>query len=210
MLKTTLTRKERERQRRKEEILAAASNLFSAKGFHNVSMQEVAKASEFAVGTLYNFFKSKEVLFDDMARVCAERIIGVLSGIIDGSGSEVERLRAFIRYQPELLEEHADFIKLYVSQLGQRSHKLSRTRKENSPGNVLDSKVEQVIKAGIDKGMFRPVDPAIAAKAISSTLETIAFETAGLVDKAGLTDIFRKVEQLFLDGLLIPGGQDNE
>ena len=126
--------------------------------------------------------------------------------VIDGSGSEVERLRAFIRYQPELLEEHADFIKLYVSHLGQRSHKLSRTRKENSPGNVLDSKVEQVIKAGIDKGMFRPVDPAIAAKAISSTLETIAFETAGLVDKAGLTDIFRKVEQLFIDGLLMPGG----
>jgi len=206
MVETRLTRKERERQRRKEEILVAASNLFSAKGFHNVSMQEIARASEFAVGTLYNFFESKDALFDEMERVCSERIIGGLSSIIDGSGSEVERLRAFIRYQPELLEEHGDFIKLYVSQLGQRSHKLAKTRNENGPGKVLDSKVEQVIKAAIDKGLFRPVDPAIAAKAILSTMETIVFESAGLVDKAGLTDISRKVEQLFIDGLLMPEG----
>lgn len=210
MANARLTRKERERQRRKEDILVAASNLFSTKGFHNVSMQEIANASEFAVGTLYNFFKSKEALFEEMARVCVERIVGVLSAIIDGSGSEVERMRAFIRYQPRLLEENADFIKLYVSEIGQRAQKLSRKRKENDHGKVLDLKVEQVIKAGIDKGMFRPVDPAIYAKAISSTMETIAFETAGQLDRAGLTDTFSKVEQLFLDGLLMPGGQDNE
>ena len=206
MAKVKLTRKEKERQRHKEEIMAVASNLFSVKGFHNVSMQEIAKASEFAVGTLYNFFDSKDALFEEMTRVCSERIISVLSSIIDGPGSELERLRAFIRYTPELLEETGDFIKLYVSQFGQRSHKLARKQNENVPGKVLDSKIERVIKAGIDKGMFRPVDPTIAAKAIISTLETIAFETAGLVDKAGLTEISRKVEQFFIDGLLMPEG----
>ena len=206
MPKTRLTRKERERRRHKEEIMAVASNLFSIKGFHNVSMQEIANSSEFAVGTLYNFFKSKDALFEEMVRVCSERIISVLSSIIDGPGNELERLRAFIRYTPELLEETGDFINVYVSQLGQRSHKLAKERNGDLPDKVLDLKLERLIKAGIDNRMFRPVDPAIATKAIISTMETIAFETAGLVNKAGLTDITRKVEQFFIDGLLVPEG----
>jgi AcrR family transcriptional regulator len=206
MADVMLTRKERERLRHKGEILAAALNLFSTRGFHNVSMQEIARASEFAVGTLYNFFDSKDALFEEMTRNCGERILGTLSAIIDGPGSEVERLRAYIRYQPRLLGEHAEFIKLYVSELGQRARKLSQNRDENEISKVLSSKVEQVIKAGVDKGVLRSVDPAITAKAICSTVETLAFETAGHVDKARLTDMFDKVEQLFLDGLLVPGG----
>ena len=52
MNKTKLSRREREKIRHKEEILEAALMLFSEKGFQNVSMQEIAKASEFGIGTL--------------------------------------------------------------------------------------------------------------------------------------------------------------
>ena len=37
-----LSRRERERQRHKAEILSAAVKLFSERGFHNVSMNEIA------------------------------------------------------------------------------------------------------------------------------------------------------------------------
>jgi len=210
MTKARLTRKEREKLQHKEDILAAALHLFSSKGFRNVSMQEIAQASEFAVGTLYNFFESKDALFEEMTRNCGKRIVGELSVIIDGPGNEVQRLRALIRYQPRLLEEHAEFIKMYVTELGQRAGKLSKRRNESDIGKVLNVKVEKLIKTGIGQGMFRSVDPAITAMAISSTMETLAFETAGHFDKAKITDLSKKVEQLFIDGLLMQGGQENE
>jgi AcrR family transcriptional regulator len=210
MTKERLTRKEREKLQHKEDISTAALHLFSRKGFHNVSMQEIAQASEFAVGTLYNFFESKEALFEEMTRNCGKRIMAELSAIIDGTGNEVQRLRALIRYQPILLEEHAEFIKMYVTEFGQRARKLSKKRNKNDVGKVLNVKVEQLIKTGIGKGMFRSVDPAIAAMAIISTMETLAFETAGYLDKAKITDLAKKVEQLFIDGLLVQGGQENE
>ena len=62
MAKKQLSRKQRERLRHRQEILDMALKLFSERGFHNVSMQQIAEASEFAVGTLYNFFQSKEML----------------------------------------------------------------------------------------------------------------------------------------------------
>lgn len=60
MKKDKLSRKEREQLQRRAEILQAALELFSQKGYHNVSMHEIAARAEFAVGTLYKFFKIRK------------------------------------------------------------------------------------------------------------------------------------------------------
>ena len=207
MTEKQLSRKDRERQRHRQEILEIALKLYVEKGFNAVSMQEIADESEFAVGTLYNFFRSKEALFEELTENCGERILSDLMEILDGPGSEVERLTCLIRSLPKLLEEHADFIKLYVSELGMRGAKLSKGRNVNKVDVVLNSRLEQLLEAGICKGVFRPVDPTVTAKAINSVMETLAFEIAGKFDKAIARDIFDKVEKLFIEGLLLPRGQ---
>ncbi|OPX36689.1 MAG: hypothetical protein B1H13_14035 [Desulfobacteraceae bacterium 4484_190.3] len=58
-----LPRKTREFLRHRAEILDVALELFSEKGFHNVTMQEISRKSEFSVGTLYKFFPNKEELY---------------------------------------------------------------------------------------------------------------------------------------------------
>ena len=209
MAKTKLTRKEREKLRHREEILSAALHLFSDKGFHNVSMQEIAHASEFAVGTLYNFFDSKEILFDEMARNCGEKITSKLLVVLDSPGTEVERLTNFIRYLPTLLEEHADFMRMYVSELGTRGAMLSRKKATDTSKAAFNDRLEQLLDDGIRRGIFRRVDPRIAMQAITSIIETLAFEIAGCFDKKEVTNMFDKVEKLFIGGLLLPEGQDN-
>jgi len=207
MAKKTLSRKERERLRHRQEILETALKLFSERGFHTVSMQQIAEASEFAVGSLYNFFESKEALFEELTESRSERIIGDLVAVLDRPGNEVERLTNFIRSLPKLMEEHAEFIKLYVSEIGTRIAMLSKGRDVDKFDAVLNSRLEQLLKAGIRKRIFRPVDPTITAKSISSIMETLAFEIAGKFDKAIAKDMFDKVEQLFLEGLLLSRGQ---
>lgn len=199
-----LPRKERERLRHRQEILSAAMRLFAEKGFHNVSMQEIAAKAEFATGTLYKFFTSKEALFDELTHNCGQRIVGDLTVILDGPGDEVDRLRTFIRRQPALLEEHAEFIKVYVSEFGIRGAKVSKANGKNEFHAILHAKLESLLKAGIAKGLFRRVDPVVAAKAIHSILETVAFEMAGNFDMATATDTSAKIEQLLLGGLLLP------
>jgi TetR/AcrR family transcriptional regulator len=207
MAQKQLTRKERERLHHKQEILETSLRLFSAKGFHAVSMQEIAETSEFAVGTLYNFFDNKEELFNKLMDSCGERITGTILSILDGPGDEAERLANFFQHLPMLMEEHTEFIKLYVSELGTRGAKLSKRQEKENMDDVLNSRLEQLIRVGIDKGIFRSVDPLITAKAINSTVETLAFEIADQFDKAAATDMFNQVEQLFLTGLLLPRGQ---
>jgi len=210
MGKAVLSRKEREKVRHKNEILSAALKLFSERGFHNVSMQQIAEESEFAVGTLYNFFASKEALFEELTKSCGERISKELVAILNGPGTEVERLTKFIRHAPKLLEENAEIVKLYVSELGIRGAKISKSRDKEDFHIILDSELQKLLENGIRKGVFRKVDPVIATLAINSTIQTLAFENAKHFNKAAVTEIFEKVEQLFIDGLLLPEGQDNE
>jgi len=210
MAKKQLSRKERERLQHRQEILDTALKLFSERGFHNVSMQQIAEESEFAVGTLYNFFESKETLFEELLSRCGEKIVGSMTSILDAPGTEVERLTSFFRNSPILLEEHAEFIKLYVSELGMRGAKLSKRPQKENIDAVLNTRLQQLLEAGISKGVFRHVDPVVTTKAIHSTIEALAFEVAGRFDKAEVKDMFDKVEQLFVGGLLLPEDQGND
>ena len=63
MTTTKLGRRERQQILQRQEILAAAAELFSENGYHNVSMDEIARRAEFGKGTLYKFFPNKEELF---------------------------------------------------------------------------------------------------------------------------------------------------
>ena len=78
--KPSLSRRERERLRQREEILEAALRLFVEKGYHDVSMREIADAAEFATGTLYTFFQSKEALHQELVALYARRIGGLMPG----------------------------------------------------------------------------------------------------------------------------------
>ena len=210
MTKKKLSRKQRERLRHRQEILDTALKLFSERGFHNVSMQQIAEASEFAVGTLYNFFESKETLFEELTNSCGEKIVGSMTAILDAPGTEAELLRSFFRNSPVLLEEHSEFIKLYVSELGTHGAKLSKRPQKENIDTVLNTRLQHLLEAGIRKGIFRRVDPETTAKAIHSTIETLAFEVAGRFDRAEVTDMFDKVEQLFIGGLLLPEDKGND
>jgi AcrR family transcriptional regulator len=56
-------RKEREKERRKEEILDAAQRVFVEKGLTTATVDDIAVAAELSKGTLYLYFESKEDIY---------------------------------------------------------------------------------------------------------------------------------------------------
>ncbi len=211
MEQMTLSRKEREKIRHKEEILRAALNLFSTKGFHNVSMQDVAAESEFAVGTLYNFFQSKEQLFSELLDDCAEKIHQTISPIFQSGLPEDKKIRAFIKIHNKLAEDNIEFIKLYVSEYGTLTIvPRTATEKAEQTKTGLYSKIEETIKSGIERNIFRPVDAKITTMSLSSTLQSFIFESSKNFVKAEVEEGLAKIEHLFLDALLLPEKHHND
>lgn len=60
-------RKERERERRRQQIMVAAKRVFSVKGFTKATMEDIAKEAELSPGTLYLYFKNKDELYASLS-----------------------------------------------------------------------------------------------------------------------------------------------
>lgn len=202
MATRSLSRKEREKLRHREEILAVALRLFSDRGFHNVSMQEIASKSEFGVGTLYNLFESKEQLFVELMKSGLEKIGQLLLPILDSDQEEEEKLSEFIRVHVDMIEGNVEFIKLYISQYGMSTSVNPMLKDISNLKTTVAAKLESLIKAGIQKQIFRRVHPEIVALSLRATLEAFDLESSEHFDKAKVKDGVLKIEKFFLSALL--------
>jgi AcrR family transcriptional regulator len=92
----TADRKEREKERRRSDIIEAAEKLFFSRGYESVTMDDIAKETELARGTLYLYFKNK----DDICVAIAARGLKILNGMFsDGYNSGkagIEKLRLYL------------------------------------------------------------------------------------------------------------------
>jgi AcrR family transcriptional regulator len=60
-------RKERERERRRQQIMVAAKRVFTDKGFSRATMEDIATEAELSPGTLYLYFKNKDELYASLS-----------------------------------------------------------------------------------------------------------------------------------------------
>jgi AcrR family transcriptional regulator len=88
-----LSRAER-RERTREELLAAAEALFTTRGFHATTVDEVAAEAGYTRGAVYSNFTSKEDLFFAVYERRVEQTLAQVRAVLDeqGSAGGLERL----------------------------------------------------------------------------------------------------------------------
>jgi len=167
-------RREREKERQRQEMLEVALILFTEKGYHNVTMHEIAEKAEFAIGTLYKFFRNKEDLYKALMLQLSEEFNETLLSAIDGPEDEGEKLRSYIKTKNELFLAHLPIIRLYFSEShGESFNRMAGLDSEiNRRRNIVIKVIEGVFEKGIRKKHFRRIaDPrslAIALEGIST------------------------------------------
>jgi AcrR family transcriptional regulator len=91
-----ITYKEKERQRREEEILQKAAQLLTDRGFANLNMDDLADAVGISKPTLYQHFKSKDELVTQVVienfRIMDEKLNTTLTG------TPLQRLQQMMRW----------------------------------------------------------------------------------------------------------------
>ncbi|MBW2514102.1 MAG: TetR/AcrR family transcriptional regulator [Deltaproteobacteria bacterium] len=83
-------RKERERERRRQQIIVAAKRVFSEKGFTRATMEDIANEAELSPGTLYLYFKNKDELYASLSLRILHYLLIRLEHINSDKHSEIE------------------------------------------------------------------------------------------------------------------------
>ena len=147
--------------RRRDEILRAATDLFSEKGYHEVTMEEIAEEMGVSKGTIYNYFSSKENLYLEILKESFEAIEALLHEEVENSDPAPLKLRKLLaaifafyrrnlkvlrilsRDETHLLKEHFELTEKW------------RTRRVRL--------YEKIIEKGIDEGSFVRQNPRLRA-----------------------------------------------
>src|ERR1700674_5323875 len=66
---------------RREAILAAALDEFSARGFEATRLDDVARRASIAKGTIYLYFRDKESLFQELIRAMLTPLVGSIEAM---------------------------------------------------------------------------------------------------------------------------------
>ena len=166
-----LPRRERERLRRRQEMLAAALELFSKKGYHNVSMNEIAEKSEFAIGTLYNFFDSKEHLYSSLMVEQGARFHQALTTALEEGDGEIDKLKNYVRVKGSIFKKNASVMRLYFSETQGARFNIKATLNSDSRKQyyrVLED-LAAVFECGIKSKTFKEIaEPSLLAVALDS------------------------------------------
>jgi AcrR family transcriptional regulator len=111
-------RKERDKLLRRSDILNAAERVFAAKGYHKATIQDIAGEAQYAVGTIYQYFEDKEVLYLDLIE---GKITGLMSAVkkeVDKTEDAKEKIEVLVRQHLMYFEENQDFFRIYFSERG--------------------------------------------------------------------------------------------
>lgn len=108
----------------KERILEAALEVFSHKGFHPATMDEIAEKAAVGKGTLYRYFETKEKLFDELVRLRLEELGGTAGSVIDGRDDVLTMISKCIRMYFEFFDRNQRLYRLIIQEqldLGEHS-----------------------------------------------------------------------------------------
>ena len=165
----------RRKEDRPAEILAAALQIFSEKGFAATKLDEVAKQAGVSKGTLYLYFESKEALLKEVVNeFVLPHIINAESEAASYSGSIQDLIRKLVEQMrsqiletelcgiPKLIISEAtnfpELAEFYLVNVIQRGRKF----------------IAGLIQAGIENGEFIQCDTDCVARSLLSTMVFVA------------------------------------
>lgn len=156
-------RRQREKERRRNDIIDAAEKIFFSKGYDLATMDDVAEQAELSKGTLYLYFKSKEDLYMGITQRGLEILRTMFLKAIQSQNLGLDQIRAigesyslfaikFSNYFKAMIYFHSNILESFTD--------VSFAEAEAQDGiEVLDI-CAQALSQGIKDGSIRPgIDP---------------------------------------------------
>jgi TetR/AcrR family transcriptional regulator, cholesterol catabolism regulator len=170
----------------RDDILDAAARIFSQKGFHAASMQDIAEAVHLKKGSLYYHVSSKQEILLALLDKALDLLIDRIGEVTKMSLSPAEKLRLSMVTYLQTLLERKDLAAILLIEY--RSLDPDLRARHIPRRDRLEKLWKDMIKEGIDSGVFNDNDPGFITRSILGMLNwTITWYRAdGVLDPASI------------------------
>lgn len=188
--------KKEAKEKRVDDIIDAAVDVFIEKGYENASMNEIAARAGISKGGLYHHFISKDMVLlcatEKLTKPCDEMMI-----VAQNHPSAIEGLKYYIdQYLKYWTERKREFIFFSLSMTKAMTHMDIFKMYEKYTQTYIESFVS-LYQKGIEAGEFIPHNTRASSVALMSAIDGVVVYLT-LDKKLKLDDIVKYYEEVFI------------
>jgi AcrR family transcriptional regulator len=200
---TEESRKGREYLTRRAEILKAGEKLFAEKGFYRATMVDLAKMSEFSVGTLYNFFKTKEEVYYTLLIEKIDLFHSRLDREVNRHPPGLPQILHLIESFVKFFQEDKDFFRIFIQERSTLELSVVATEPKELKQRYLTyiDFVANVITRAFEKGDIEKFNPLEIAYVLVGMLNSFVAYWTMYPEPNGLVSKIPFIYDLFLKGV---------
>jgi AcrR family transcriptional regulator len=167
---------------KREAFVDAAMSLMQAKGYEQMSIQDVLDAVEASRGAFYHYFDSKQALLEAMVDRIADQALGALQPVVEDSRlPAIPKLERFFggiaQYKTDRKALMLELIKVWKSD----DNAVVREKVRHTVVDRVAPMMARIIEEGVAEGVFDVDSPAETATILMTLMN-------GFQD--GATDLF--------------------
>jgi len=190
-----------DKSQRRDEILAAAKEVFARKGFHNTTIADIAKEAGLAYGSIYWYFDCKDELFHALMAVEEQALRAhVTAAVGAGTHSDGEApFRTAVQATLEFFEADRATVKLLF-----RDAYALGDRFEKHLGGIYErfiDDLETFIVTAQQRGQVIVAPPRMVAYTLAALIGQLAHRRLSTDDGVSAAEVADFVVSLVLNGL---------
>jgi TetR/AcrR family transcriptional regulator len=204
-------REVRRRQRielSREQILDTAEELFSERGYHGASLRDVAERCEFSVGALYQFFDSKDALYEEVLMRRGPEMGAGMARIAASGIPADEQLLAMAQMQAELFRAYPVWGRLTIRVLTPGIRPVDLPASFPAGFKAAIDAEARLFERGQREGVLCEGDPRALARLFSSLVSAFHGLDTGVSDEPedfSLPEFLELVRRTFVVRPASPG-----
>jgi AcrR family transcriptional regulator len=192
-------------QERRQQIVQAAVEVFSARGYGEATIREIARRAGLAEGTVYLYFRSKrDLLFAAWESVAVSKVLPfVRRAEAAAPGTEEDLLAAVFRDQFQTLRRYGAFFRLVMhrADVDPAFRRRVRARVREFLDEILG-----VVERGVRRGALAELNPEVVVRALGALIQGLVlfdrYDPKPLFDRYPVEEVAREVARFVLYGLL--------
>lgn len=202
------SRRDREKEFKKQLIAEAAFQLFSASSFEAVTVEDIARRAEFGKGTLYLYFDSKEEILIYIIAQGIDELAKVIADLCAREADVTEALNHYISLQYDFYRKYHS---MFLSLMGRKFAGTLNTEQLVGTLSKLDAITDLIaglLARGTQEGIFAPVDSHKLARVIKNILKGFSIEALERGSLDGEKDL-GLIKMVLANGIIAKGENKN-
>lgn len=169
-----MSEKNIKKEDKRKKLIEVAEEVFSRKGYHPVTIADIAQEAGIAKGTFYLYFGSKDEIFQEVVKKAVWSLRYALRDALKEVRDPEEKVRKSIRVSLDHCSRNARlYLLIFHEALFLETPPMSKFKKIYE---TLISDFRKMIEEGIEFGKFRNVNAVVISHAVVGMMATMAYQ----------------------------------